>query len=152
VGWEGARTQGARRLSTLGQRDDATVAAMATAVQFHESIGRAAIEARVMELSTALKRRLAERIPEIEFRTPIQPELSGGVVIFTIPGLQPRPAYDALYQKHQIAGATSGGGLRLCPHVYTTLADVERAADAVASIRTSGVPSDVRETMEWEAS
>jgi isopenicillin-N epimerase len=153
VGWEGARTQGARRLGTLGQRDDAAVAAMAATVAFHDGIGVARIEARVLELAAALKQRLAERIPDIEFRTPRDGALSGGVVIFNVPGLAVRPAYDALYQKHSIAGATSGGGLRLCPHIYTTLADIERVADAVAEVRSSGhLPADSEAYIEWEAS
>jgi selenocysteine lyase/cysteine desulfurase len=153
VGWEGARNQGARRLSTLGQRDDAAVAAMAAAVEFHEGIGAARIEARVLELAAALKQKLTERIPDIEFRTPRAAALSGGVVIFNVPGLAARPAYDALYQKHNIAGATSGAGLRLCPHIYTTLADVERAANAVAEVRSGRpLPDRPEHDVEQEAS
>ena len=36
LGWEKARTAGARKFETLGQRDDARIAAMLEAVRFHE--------------------------------------------------------------------------------------------------------------------
>ena len=38
---------------------------------------------------------------------------------------------------HSIAGAPRSGdfaGIRLCPHVYNTLADVEKVVDAIASL------------------
>ena len=39
LGWEKARTAGARKFETLGQRDDARIAAMLEAVRFHNVIG-----------------------------------------------------------------------------------------------------------------
>ena len=138
VGWDGAKDRGARRFSTLGQRDDAALVAVGAATAFHERIGGLVIESRVRELAAALKRELAARVSGVQFHTPVDPALSGGVVIFGVPGVEPRPGYDALYQKHNVAGASSGGsfpGIRLCPHIYTSLGDMERAASAVAELR-----------------
>jgi selenocysteine lyase/cysteine desulfurase len=136
VGWDGAKARGARRFSTLGQRDDAAFVAMGAALAFHERIGAAIVEQRVRDLAAALKRGITERVPDVRFVTPVASELSGGVVIFSLPGVPGRDGYNTLYQKHAVAGASSGStGIRLCPHVYMTLQDVEKAADAVRSLR-----------------
>jgi selenocysteine lyase/cysteine desulfurase len=45
-------------------------------------------------------------------------------------GADVRRIFERLYQEHRIAGAATGG-LRLCPHVYSTVADIERTVDAV---------------------
>ena len=63
--------------------------------------------------------------------------MSGGIVIFTRPNLDPGPAATTLYEKHQVTCATTGGdfrGLRFSPHIYLSLQEVEKAADAVASL------------------
>ena len=134
VGWESALENGARKFETLGQRDDACVSAMGTAVEFHNTIGIDRVEARVRALSAALKEQLRERIPAVSFTTPWPPELSGGVVIFAVDGTDGNELYNRLYTEHTIAGARRGSGVRLCPHIYNTMADVERAVQAVAAV------------------
>lgn len=135
VGWEGARERAARRLGTLGQRDDAAVTAMATTVAFHEGIGVPRIEARVLELAAYLKRRIREQLPDAEIITPDDPALSAGVVVFRVPGLDLRPAYDRLYAEHGVACAQQSGGFRFCPHIYTTVRDLEETVGKVGSLR-----------------
>lgn len=128
------------RLGTLGQRDDAAVAAMGTAVAFHQRIGAAGVESRVRELTTALMEGLHQRIPGVTFHTPSDPALRLGVVVFDMPGLaDPAAGFETLYREHGVAGASHGRGhpfrgIRLCPHVYNTLEDVERAGEAVAAL------------------
>lgn len=138
VGWEGAERSGARKFEVLGQRDDAAVAAVATTVEFHEVVGIDAWGARVRQLASALQAALRERIPGIRFHTPDDPALRAGVLVFALPGIEGhRPPFEALYRERGLAGAAMGGafdGIRLCPHVYNTMDQVERAADAVASL------------------
>jgi selenocysteine lyase/cysteine desulfurase len=140
IGWDTAKDRGARRFSTLGQRDDAALVAMGAAVDFHNRIGRELVEQRIRDLAATLKREIAARVAGVQFHTPLDASMSGGVVIIGVPGIQPRAGYEALYQKSAIAGASSGGsfpGIRLCPHVYTTVADVQKAAVAVAALRAA---------------
>lgn len=138
VGWAGARDRGALRFETLGQRDDARLAAMRAAVEFHTEIGPARIEARIGELASALRDGIRAEVPDAHFVTPARAELSGGVLIFSLPGVDTREGYEALYREHGIGGAAMADGIRLCPHVYNTLADVRRAAAAVAAVARSG--------------
>jgi len=133
IGWGSAAetsADGARKFETLGQRNDATIAAFDAALAFHETIGSAVIEARVLELATALRDRVAA-LPGANLVTPADPRLRAGVVIARFDAANMGAVYRRLYDEHGIAGASTGG-LRLCPHVYNTMADVERAAAAVA--------------------
>ena len=137
VGWSRALEGGARKYESLGQRDDGCVAAIATTIEFHERIGAEAIEARILEITGALKAGLRERIPTVEFHTPMRDEMSSGVMVFRVPGVDSGAAYQALYEEHKVAAAGRGGefeGIRLSPHVYNTLADVEYALDAITAV------------------
>jgi selenocysteine lyase/cysteine desulfurase len=134
IGWGNTAettATGARKFETLGQRNDAVLAALATALEFHELIGPAAIDARLLELARALKSGLAA-MPGAHIVTPSPDVLSAGVVVARFDGADARTLFDRLYTQHHIAAAPTGG-LRLSPHVYVTLADVERTLEAVAS-------------------
>jgi selenocysteine lyase/cysteine desulfurase len=137
VGWESALQHGAQKFENLGQRDDAAVATMGVAAQFHNTIGPDRVEARVRQLAAGLKHGLADRIPGISFHTPRDPLRSAGVVVFAPPGADARQLFNALYSDHNIAGASMGGdftGVRLSPHIYNTMAEVERVVDVVAEL------------------
>jgi selenocysteine lyase/cysteine desulfurase len=123
---------GARKFESLGQRDDAKLASLRTAADFHAAIGAKKIEARVIELATMLKTRL--KSADLPITTPMDPSLSGGVVIIRADAQKGKQAYEALDAKWGIAGAPNGG-LRLCPHIYNTMAHIERAIEGVKTSR-----------------
>jgi isopenicillin-N epimerase len=135
VGW-GDKVEtglkGARKFETLGQRDDAAVSAMGTTVDFHDLIGPARIEARIRELAAALKEGCA-RIPGARVMTSTRPELSAGVCVVTFEGKENRKIYEALYAKHRIAAAPTGG-IRFCPHIYNTMEEIDRTVSAVGQV------------------
>ena len=140
AGWPVANDHDARKLETFGQRDDAAVAAVANAVDFHLAIGKAAVESRIQRLATTLKEQLRE-IPGVKLRSPMAAELSGGVVVFTIAGVDLQAAYQRLYTKYQIGCAMMGGrfrGIRLCPHIYNPMNEIHRAVAAVAELAKNG--------------
>jgi selenocysteine lyase/cysteine desulfurase len=138
VGWnKDALTSkvASKKFETLGQRDDGGVSAVATAVDFHRTIGFENIEARTTALAKALKDGLAH-INKVTLVTPMDPQLSGGVVISQMANFD-RAKMSALvkdlYDKYGIAGAATGG-LRLSPHVYNTMADIELAIRGVREL------------------
>jgi len=138
VGWnQDAMTTkiASKKFETLGQRDDGGLAAVGTAVDFHRMIGFSNVEARTMELASALMEGLS-KINRVKLVTPVDPGSSGGVVISQIADLD-RTKMSALvkdlYEKYGIAGAATGG-LRLSPHVYNTMADVELAIRGVKEL------------------
>lgn len=132
-GWseEHARGElGARKFETLGQRDDACLASVASAVQFHLDIGPARIEARVRELATALKTGLDEA--GVPLRTPMSETVTGGVCTVAVAPERRRPLVFEL-DELGVAGSPAGG-LRLCPHIYNTMEHIDRAVGAVAAL------------------
>jgi len=140
VGW-GAKVEpaarGARKFETLGQRDDAAVSAMGTTADFHNLIGRDRIEARIRELAAALKEGVS-KIPGARLRTSTKPELSAGVCVIGFEGIDHQKIYEALYAKHGVAGAPTGG-VRLCPHIYNTLEEIDLAVSALRQVVKDGV-------------
>ena len=133
-GWQGAIRNGAQKFENLGQRDDACVAATGTAAEFHATIGIDRIDKRVRTLASALIAQLQDRIPGVTYTTPVDPDLRAGVVIFGIPGIDPGELYDRLYTEFRIAGARRATGVRLCPHLYNTMDEIDRAVAGVATI------------------
>jgi isopenicillin-N epimerase len=137
VGYSAELEGSAKKFETLGQRDDSRIAAIAKTVEFHKAIGIARSEARIKDLAAGLKQRLRERVPGIRFFTPQDPRHSGGVVVFSSPGIDLTAALNRLYQEFDVGAAVFGGalaGIRLCPHIYNTLEDIDRAASAVAAL------------------
>jgi isopenicillin-N epimerase len=123
--------KGARKFESLGQRDDAALAAIAAAVDFHFAVGSKQIEARLIELASQLKSRLKEA--GLALVTPLDPAKSAGVCVVSVPANKRNVVYQKLYEDYGIAGAATGG-LRLCPHVYNTLEHIERAVRGVKAL------------------
>jgi selenocysteine lyase/cysteine desulfurase/UPF0716 family protein affecting phage T7 exclusion len=119
---------GARKFESLGQRDDAALAALAEAAAIHGAVGPANVEAHMTGLATRLKEGLLEAGASLV--TPLAPEFSGGVCIAAVAPEHRRTLFDALYREHGIIGAPTGG-LRLSPHLYNTIEHVDRAVAAV---------------------
>src|SRR5262245_17830108 len=135
VGWGDkveTTARGARKFETLGQRDDAAVSAMGTTIDFHNLIGPKLIENRIRELSAVLKEG-CRKIPGATMRTSANPDLSAGVCVIVFEGMNNQKIYDALYTKHGIAGAPTGG-VRLCPHIYNTMEEIERTISALHQV------------------
>lgn len=131
---------GARKFEALGQRDDSAIAAVGRTVDFHNMIGKARVEARMRAIATAIKEGIT-KIPGVQLYASMAPELSAGVIIFKPGTADPRKAFTKLYEKFQIAGASSGGetpGVRLSPHIYNTMAEVDRVLAAVSDIMKNG--------------
>ena len=124
--------KGARKFESFGQRDDAALAAIVTAADFHNMIQPARVEARLLELAAALKAGLEQAGAKLV--TPRKEALSAGVCIVEVPSENRQKFVDAMYHDHGIACAATGG-LRLCPHLYNTMEHVERAIAGVKSQR-----------------
>ena len=134
VGYRESQTVG--KMESLGQRDDAALAALGHAFLFLNEIGSAQVGGRVGALTSFLKEELSGW-PKITLYTPMDPDFSAGVVTFHIDGVDQRRAYQWLYEERQIVCSSSGveqGGLRFSPHIYTSMAGAERALAAVKEI------------------
>ncbi|ALO45606.1 aminotransferase class V-fold PLP-dependent enzyme [Pseudohongiella spirulinae] len=133
-GWgSGVQTRqaGARKFESLGQRDDAALAALGLTAAIHDAIGPERIERRIVELSQKLKQGVAGS--GLTLVTPMAQELSFGVCIIAVPDGRAGAIADRLYNDFGIAGAATGG-LRLCPGIYNMPDHINRAIVAAGAL------------------
>lgn len=131
-----------RRLEGMGQRDEAALASLGEAVSFQTAIGRPVIERRGRELARALAEG-ARKLEGVTLWTSADPGRSAAVVALRPGTLDPRRLAAALYEKDRVACAVRGGedrpGIRFSPHLYNTLAEVDRVLGALRKYLATGV-------------
>ncbi len=131
-----------KTFEAFGQRDEPAMIAFGEALTFQTKIGRALIEKRSRELTTALIEGL-KPIDGVKIWTSSDPSRRAAVLSFLPGNLDVRKLSAALYKNDHIGCATRGGqdraGLRFSPHFYNTHADVERTVAAVKKYVASGV-------------
>ena len=115
---------GARKFESLGQRDDAGLAAVGVAAIQHNEIGTKRIHDRIVQLAQRLKAGISEL--GLELVTPMEPELSFGVCITKASSGNGGNIANRLYTEHGIAAAATGG-VRLCPTIYNSPEHINRA-------------------------
>ena len=132
--------------ASSGTRDVAGILGHGVAMEFHNLLGRDRVEARCRELSARLRGHL-EGIPRVRILTPAQPELSGGILTFSVDGLSAGLLARRLLEEHDMAVKVAQGtyayvpdddvegesynALRVSTHIYNDEADVDRLAAAV---------------------
>jgi selenocysteine lyase/cysteine desulfurase len=131
-----------RTFEGFGQRDEATMIAFRAALEFQNSVGRAAIEKRARDLTTQLMAGLS-RLPGVKVWTSPAPELRVAIVSFLPGTLDANKLATALYEKDKLAVATRGGqdrnGIRVSPHLYNSAGEVDRLLGALSRYLKSGV-------------
>ena len=132
AGWHEAPTNTDDKYCIVGQRNESTPVAIPETIQFHMIIGKRNIEDRVRALNAYLKAQIQTKLPQATFVTPLAPEMSGGITVFNIPNKPSTDIYQKLYQSYGIAGASTMG-VRLSPNVYNTMAEIDKAVEAVKS-------------------
>src|SRR5262249_50865756 len=129
--------KGARRFEAIGQQDDPRVVAVEAAVDLLNLIGIRHVEVRVRALAGRVKLALAG-LANVELKTNLEPELSGGIIKFKLKNMPTAQAYDLLWKQQRMAIAMTGAGdsegLRLSPHIYNTVEEIERAIAAIREL------------------
>ncbi len=133
VFWDNDKTTVNDRFCSLGQRNETTPPAIIDIIDFHNTIGKKNIELRIRSLAAHLKDNLQKSIPNVQFITPIDETLSGGVTIFSIPDVDGKKVFEDLYTNYQIACAPTGG-IRLSPTISATLKDMDKIVVAISEL------------------
>ena len=134
-GYEDAEARGVEKFESLGQRDDPTIASIVPTVDFHNVIGKERVEARLRVIFERLRAGVAE-IPGASILTPSDPAASAAILVFSLPEISGQAAFETLYQEYGVAVARApiNDGLRLSPHIYNTLADVDAVLEALREL------------------
>ena len=126
-----------------GQRDDASMAAVVEALKFQGSIGRAVIEKRVRTLANHFVTELG-KLNGVKLWTHADPERHAAIVIFQPGSLDPRKLVAALSEKDKIVvtgrnNAQDRPGIRLAPHFFNTMDEVDRTVGTIKRYMAAGV-------------
>jgi isopenicillin-N epimerase len=132
-----------RNFEGEGQRDDAAMAAVVEALKFQATIGRATIEQRARALSAHAMTELS-KLDGVHLWTDPTPDRYAAIVVFKPGSLDPRKLYDALSQRDKIVTTVRGAnginpGLRISPHFFNTMDEVDRFVGAVGGYLKTGV-------------
>ncbi|PWJ60442.1 selenocysteine lyase/cysteine desulfurase [Dyadobacter jejuensis] len=126
-----------RKFETLGTRSFCIEQAIGEAINFQEAIGSKRKEERVHFLkhywgSQAIK------IPGVRLHTSLKPEYSCAIAGVTVDGLTPQELDRALFKDFKIHTTAmvykNVSCVRVTPHVYTSLADLDHLLEALDSI------------------
>lgn len=130
-----------RTLESHGQRDDAAVAAVVEALQFQDTIGRERIEKRSRGLAQALIAGL-RKLNGVKVWTDADPARSAAIVIFQPAALDIRRLGAALTRDKIVCTTRTGThnpGLRMAPHFFNTMEEIDGTVAAIRRYVTSGV-------------
>jgi isopenicillin-N epimerase len=131
-----------QKLEGNGQRDDAKLATFAEALKFQNAIGRAQVDQRARFLSQRLITALG-KLDGVKLWTHTDPARSGSIVIFKPGSLDPRRLNAALTEKDRFVVTARGGedrpGLRLSPHFYNTVEEIDRFVGTLRRYLQTGV-------------
>ena len=78
------------------------------------------------------------KMPKVRMHTPLNPELSAGIIAFEVAGLTPDQVVRKLHDQQIIASVTPGfyepNLARVAPSLLTTEPDVARTVRAIAAL------------------
>lgn len=126
-----------RKFETLGTRSFPIEQGIGEAINFHEGIGSKRKEERVRYLKDYWARQ-ALSIPGISLSTSLLPAYSCGICGVNLAGMSAVQLENALFSKYKIHTTAMVNEqvscVRITPHVYTSLRDLDRLLDALDEI------------------
>jgi selenocysteine lyase/cysteine desulfurase len=138
-------TDDIRKFEEVGTRPEANALAIAEALTFHQAIGGARKEARLMYLRDTWARRLLAAGSRVRLYTSLRPRVAGNIVMVDVDGVDPMKLWAYLWEKHRIqTGAIVHDefrGLRVSPSVYTTPEELDRFCTVMEQVIRNGLPA-----------
>jgi selenocysteine lyase/cysteine desulfurase len=126
-----------RKFEELGTRSFPIEQGIGEAINFHEGIGSKRKEDRIRYLKDYWATKV-QQIPKVKLHTSLNPKYSCAICGVTIDGMTPGELDSALFEKYKIH--TVGivweniSCVRVTPHVYTTLPDLDKLVHAIGEI------------------
>lgn len=126
-----------RKFETLGTRSFAIEQAIGEAINFHNGIGSKRKEDRIRYLKNYWAEQ-AKNIPNVVLHTSLQPKYSCAICGIHIEGVKPVDLSARLFEQYKIHTTAIDWEnihcVRITPHVYTTLKDLDKLVDAIKKI------------------
>lgn len=128
-----------RKFETLGTRSFPIEQGIGEAINFHTAIGSKRKEERIRYLKNYWAGKV-KSIPRVKLHTSLKPEYSCAITGVSIEGMTPVELDSALFNRYKIH--TVGivweniSCVRVTPHVYTRIDDLDRLVQAIETIAT----------------
>jgi selenocysteine lyase/cysteine desulfurase len=130
-----------RKFETLGTRSFPLEQGIGEAINFHEGIGGKRKEQRIGYLKNYWASRV-QSIPKVKLHTSLNLNYSCAICGVSIDGMTPGQLSTALFDRYKIH--TVGivweniSCVRVTPHVYTPLPDLDKLVEAIGGIAAKG--------------
>jgi selenocysteine lyase/cysteine desulfurase len=131
------RSANIRKFETLGTRSFPIEQGIGEAINFHEGIGARRKQERIHYLKYYWASRV-QQFPRVKLHTSLNPNYSCAICGVSVDGMTPAQLEGALFDQYKIH--TVGivweniSCVRITPHVYTTIADLDKLVNAIQVI------------------
>jgi cysteine desulfurase/selenocysteine lyase len=122
--------------ASSGTRNIATILAHGVAMDFHDTIGRAKVEARCRELGTRLRGRIEDQYG-ITILTPRDDTLRGGILTISLQHADYREVRRIMLEEHGFVlknGKADYNAIRISTHIFNSEDDVDRMTEALGRV------------------
>jgi selenocysteine lyase/cysteine desulfurase len=135
------RSADIRKFESLGTRSFPIEQGIGEAINFHEGIGARRKEERIRYLKNYWASRV-QSIPRVKLHTSLKAEYSCAICGVSVDGMTPSELENALFNQYKIhtVGITweNISSVRVTPHVYTTIPDLDKLVRAIGEIAAKG--------------
>lgn len=129
-----------RKFEHIGTHPVSTNLTISSAIKFHQAIGASRKEARLKYLKAYWTNQVKE-VPGIVVNTPFETQRHGAIANVGIEGLSPNELADQLYERFNIFTVAinnpSVKGVRITPHLYTDMEDLDTLVSALKTLAQS---------------
>ena len=126
-----------RKFEALGTRSFPIEQGIGEAINFHEAIGSRRKQERIFYLKNYWATRVKD-IPGVKLHTSLDPRFSCAICGVSIDGVTPRELMNKLFDGYKIHTVSIDYEnihcIRVTPHVYTTIADLDKFVGAMGDI------------------
>jgi isopenicillin-N epimerase len=131
-----------RKFEEVGTHPCPNYLAIGVALTFHEGIGAARKEARLVHLRDTWARELLKE-DRVRLHTSLEPGFAAGIANVQVEGIEPSELAGWLWESHRIIVTPIGHpdcpGLRISPSVYTTMEELDRFVEAMRRAIRHGI-------------
>ncbi len=128
-----------RKFESLGTRSLPIEHAIGEAIDFEEMIGSSRKAKRLWHLKDYWTSR-ALQIPGVSIGSPLDPGWSGAIALLQMEGKSPSQVAEFLFSRYRIHTVAieweNIKGVRITPHVYTSLKDLDLLVNAISELAT----------------
>jgi len=126
-----------RKFEGLGTRSFAPEQAIGQAINFHNAIGAKVKEERLRYLKNYWIEKVVD-LPKVKINTSMKDEYACALANFSVEGVEPVDLHNKLFSDYKIHTSPivweNISGVRITPHVYTPLKDLDRLVEAIHTI------------------